>query len=359
MREAVRYTAKNIKWTAGEVQVTDFVIVDFTYILFIFRFRRLSQTLMQTLCWTMASLPAIQSVFGWRILPKRCGIYSIILCEIWNASIYGFCAHFLPHLQQISFLAAAKIGAKVVDIDTNIGTVGEVRDVLKTIKAKALIFDPVTDQQDNLLLLRKSIPEFFECESTLPYDPKFIFSNYRIRWPLLPQHVDDDSAGQFFHSKHFPTLKYFIHTGFDIEMGGWNIYVANVSRMFWYRFSPECFDKTSFSFTYVAEIIAVAGCLNYKSLFLANPVTSEVDAIEPTLSDSTPVYTKVSKGKCAIHSQNWTTIFILSLSSLQDLPDSFMVARSPMEICSITNLGAMPKIWSRRNFLNCREIMCI
>ena len=33
--------------------------------------------------------------------------------------------------------------------------------------------------------------------------------------------VDDDTKGQYFHSKYFPELKYFIQTGFDIEIGAW------------------------------------------------------------------------------------------------------------------------------------------
>ena len=31
-------------------------------------------------------------------------------------------------------------------------------------------------------------------------------------------HYNDD-FGQYFHSKHFPELKYFIQTGFDIQVG--------------------------------------------------------------------------------------------------------------------------------------------
>ncbi len=31
--------------------------------------------------------------------------------------------------------------------------------------------------------------------------------------------ADDDSYGQFFHSKHFPALKFFIQSGFEVELG--------------------------------------------------------------------------------------------------------------------------------------------
>ena len=31
--------------------------------------------------------------------------------------------------------------------------------------------------------------------------------------------TDDDTMGQEFHSKYYPSLKHFIHTGFDLEFG--------------------------------------------------------------------------------------------------------------------------------------------
>ena len=81
---------------------------------------------------------------------------------------------------------------KVADFDLNISTVHDLRKSLQLSKCKAIFFDPVSDTQSNLLLLRKAIPELYEY---------------------------DDTHGQIFHSKHFPDLKYFIQTGFDAEMG--------------------------------------------------------------------------------------------------------------------------------------------
>jgi hypothetical protein len=66
--------------------------------------------------------------------------------------------------------------------------------------------------------------------------------------------ADDDTYGQFFHSKHYPNLKFFIHTGFDIEMG----------------------------------------CISYKSLFLHNPITSAVDSASQATKDDTPFYAQVT-----------------------------------------------------------------
>ena len=84
------------------------------------------------------------------------------------------------------------MGMKVADFDLNISTVHDLRKSLQLSNCKAIFFDPVSETQSNLLLLRKAIPELYEY---------------------------DDTHGQIFHSKHFPNLKYFIQTGFDAEMG--------------------------------------------------------------------------------------------------------------------------------------------
>ena len=56
-----------------------------------------------------------------------------------------------------------KIGIKVADIDFNISNVNDMRECLKLSKCKAIFFEPVSEKQNNLLLLRKSIPELYEC----------------------------------------------------------------------------------------------------------------------------------------------------------------------------------------------------
>ena len=92
--------------------------------------------------------------------------------------------------------------------------------------------------------------------------------------------LDDDTHGQFFHSKHFPNLKYFIQTGFDAEIGNT---ITNYYCLL--LFNLSCLKKL-----YV-------GCLTYKSLFLPNPPVSEVEKVAPTLSDSTPAYYSITKSK--------------------------------------------------------------
>ena len=129
--------------------------------------------------------------------------------------------------KHITLLAAAKMGLRVVNIDMAIESVKDLRAVLAQANTKALFFEPMTATSDNLLLLRKSIPEFFHY---------------------------DDKYGQEFHSKYFPSLKWFVHTGFDIELG----------------------------------------CLNYRSLFLKNPEQSEVASLQSTLTDDMPLWANAS-----------------------------------------------------------------
>jgi hypothetical protein len=60
-------------------------------------------------------------------------------------------------------LASVKMGMIVADISPDISNVSEVREALKLADCKAIFFSPVSSTQDNLLLLRKSIPELYEC----------------------------------------------------------------------------------------------------------------------------------------------------------------------------------------------------
>lgn len=181
MREAVRYTNKNMKWTAGEF--LDFVDAHANALL-------------------EHGFKAGDTIALW--LPDAAE-------------------------KHVTLLAAAKMGLKVVDLDTSISSVGDLRAALTAANACTLFFEPVTASSDNLLLLRKAIPEFFHY---------------------------DDTYGQPFHSKYFPSLKWFVHTGFDIEIG----------------------------------------CLNYKSLFLKNPSASAVIGAQAATTDDQPLYAKLAAG---------------------------------------------------------------
>ncbi len=61
-------------------------------------------------------------------------------------------------------MAAAKVGLKVFEIDSKINTVAQVRKFLTASQCRSLWFQPYDGEQNNLLLLRKSIPELYECE---------------------------------------------------------------------------------------------------------------------------------------------------------------------------------------------------
>lgn len=52
----------------------------------------------------------------------------------------------------------------VYDVDPKISSVEDIRAFLKASDCKMIVFPPVTETQDNLRLLRYSIPELFDCE---------------------------------------------------------------------------------------------------------------------------------------------------------------------------------------------------
>jgi hypothetical protein len=103
--------------------------------------------------------------------------------------------HWMPDGREkhITSLAAAKLGLKIFDMDIAINTVKDIRECLAQAECRMIVFDP---EDDRLNLLRKAIPEFYHY---------------------------NDSNGQWFHSKYYPNLKFFLHTGFDIEMGCLNL----------------------------------------------------------------------------------------------------------------------------------------
>lgn len=94
----------------------------------------------------------------------------------------------------ISLLASAKLGLVVTDMDPSIVSIANVRKILFLAQPKMIVFDPETGN-NRIELLRQSIPEFY--------------------------HYDDED-GHEFHSKYLPNLKYFLHTGFDLEVGCYN-----------------------------------------------------------------------------------------------------------------------------------------
>lgn len=78
------------------------------------------------------------------------------------------CSSSTDPLQHIIMMAAAKGGFKVVDIDINITQVSEVRECMRLAQCKVLYFQTQHENTDHILLLRKSIPEFFHCTPPPP-----------------------------------------------------------------------------------------------------------------------------------------------------------------------------------------------
>eukprot|EP01035_Chromulina_nebulosa_P018614 gene18614-24345_t len=159
--------------------------------------------------------------------------------------------------KHVALLAAVHSGVTVIDVDQDaIQTVEDLRQFLKIAKCRAIYFDVTTSSLSCINLLRKAIPEFFYY---------------------------DDTKGQYFHSKHFPELKYFIHTGFDLEMG----------------------------------------CINFKNLYITDPLLkNNLAIVADEITDDTPAYAKAIKG-----SNGWEIGPIVTHKSLGDIP-SFYFAKN-------------------------------
>mmetsp|Transcript_22318 Transcript_22318/g.32499 ORF Transcript_22318/g.32499 Transcript_22318/m.32499 type:complete len:250 (+) Transcript_22318:89-838(+) len=132
-------------------------------------------------------------------------------------------------VKHVSLLSAAKLGLQVTEMDGAINTVAEVRKVLALSNCRMVVFDPDSEGVNRLELLRMAIPEFYHY---------------------------DDEMGQWFHSKHYPNLKFFLHSGFDIEVG----------------------------------------CLNFKRCFNYSQNKKQLEEIKDSLTDDMPLYRKVSRG---------------------------------------------------------------
>jgi hypothetical protein len=116
--------------------------------------------------------------------------------------------------KDVALLAAAKAGFRAVVIDSNITDVHDFREALRISNAKVLYFHPHKNNFNYIQLLRKAIPELFHCKRNLFL--QFIQTSILI---VLSFYSDDDTYGQYFHSKHFPKLTYFIHLGGNSEIG--------------------------------------------------------------------------------------------------------------------------------------------
>jgi hypothetical protein len=92
--------------------------------------------------------------------------------------------------KHVLLTTAAKCGFKVFDVDFKINTVPQIRQFLRASQCNLFWFtaecDERGDDRDDIDLVRRAIPEFYEY---------------------------DDTYGAYFHSKHYPNLRMFFHSG--------------------------------------------------------------------------------------------------------------------------------------------------
>ena len=184
------------------------------------------------------------------------------------------------------------MGMHVYDIDPAISSVADVRAFLSESQCKMVVFPPVTETHDNLRALRYAIPELYECEYMISTIPVFDTSRLipcgvsrDLSRHLLSFHLSDSNEfGQHFHSKHFPKLKYFVHTGFDIEVG------KNMSSILIFRIHQ-----------YYSSVVVAVGTVTFKSLFFKDPIVSKIDTEVKGTSDDLACYTKISLGTTEMH----------------------------------------------------------
>jgi len=127
--------------------------------------------------------------------------------------------------------AALRAGYHIIDCHpSTVANYEDMRKVLKLAQCKSIYFDVESESKDNMELLRKTIPEYFHY---------------------------DDTYGQMFHSKYFPTMKYFFHTGFEQELGA----------------------------------------VKLDSIYLNVPSQPYINFRDPDVSENAPLYTQIIKGK--------------------------------------------------------------
>lgn len=95
---------------------------------------------------------------------KVCNQLSVFFLPFHSADLIN--KRTFMHIQHVTLMAAAKAGLKVVDVDIKLTEISEIRAFLTAANCKVIYFKPEHEDHDYLLLLRKAIPEFFECETS-------------------------------------------------------------------------------------------------------------------------------------------------------------------------------------------------
>lgn len=163
LREAIRYQETNVRVTASEF----LVISSFQCRLCVF-FRSFSSRHYKEPC-----RGSCQRTVGAWIQGRRCschvvswwsreGKYATLWSDLWAYLLIVFWIAF----QQVTKIAAAKAGLKIVDIDPTITDISSIRESLRQSQAKAIFFFPFYNDVEYTQLLRKAVPEFFHCKSS-------------------------------------------------------------------------------------------------------------------------------------------------------------------------------------------------
>lgn len=69
--------------------------------------------------------------------------------------------------QHVILMSLAKAGCKIVDLDTEITDINDIREALRISECRLINFASETSH-DRTMLLRKAIPEFYHCEKLCP-----------------------------------------------------------------------------------------------------------------------------------------------------------------------------------------------
>jgi hypothetical protein len=202
-------------------------------------------------------------------------------------------------------------------VDPKISKVEDIRAFLKASDCKMIVFPPVTETQDNLRLLRYSIPELFDCELKsfqVHILRHFTAKSYQIHI-ILSVNIN------------FPQMSYAL---FQIQTISDSISAQNISKTSDTLSTPVLISKSVrtachrnylllspliFPSGFVADALPLSllllssllippppstlslGAMTFKSMFFMDPVTSRIDAEFKSNGEDLPFYSRISRGE--------------------------------------------------------------
>jgi hypothetical protein len=220
--------------------------------------------------------------------------------------------------QHLALLAYAKMGMIVYDVDPKISKVEDIRAFLKASDCKMIVFPPVTETQDNLRLLRYSIPELFDCE----------LKSFQVH---ILRHLTAKSYQIHIIiilsvNTNFPQMSY---ASSQIQTISDSISAQNISKTSDTLSTPVLISKSVrtacnrnslllslliFPSGFVADALPLLspppllspssppstlslGAMTFKSMFFMDPVTSRIDTEFKSNGEDLPFYSRISRGE--------------------------------------------------------------